>query len=248
MTNRTQWLAVAVGSGLLAIAGCQSEGRSDVPPASTISASAQPLVTGMNDAMKTSIVLRQLHGINQEEIETGKMAMDHAQSAEVKKFGNEMMTDHTNLDMKLTDLAKRMNLDLNMPSQTPLEAALASASEDQKRTLRSAMGARFDVEYIAPQASSHDLALKLVDEGQKTATGDAKKLLDETRSIVETHREHAKSLMRGLTFSAAAVGGGPMGSSEPMPGASASPMKKPDAGAAPGGRQTQPPSGDKATP
>ena len=55
MTKRTQWLAVAIGSGLLAIAGCQSEGRSDVPPASTMATSAQPLVTGMNDAMKTSI-------------------------------------------------------------------------------------------------------------------------------------------------------------------------------------------------
>jgi hypothetical protein len=110
------------------------------------------------------------------------------------------------------------------------------------------MGARFDVEYIAPQPGSHDVALKLVDEGQKTATGDAKKFLDETRSIVEMHREHAKSLMRGLTFSAAAVGGGPMGSSEPAAGASAAPMKKPDAGAVPGGRPGQPPSGDKATP
>jgi len=245
MTKRTKWLAIAVGSGSLAVAGCQSEGRSDVPPTSSMVASAQPLVMGMTDATKTSIVLRQLHAINQEEIETGKLAMDHAQSAEVKKFGNEMMTDHTNLDLKLTDLAKRMNLDLNMPSQSPLEAAIASAADDHKRTLRSAMGARFDVEYIAPQPASHDVALKLVDEGQKTATGDAKKFLDETRSIVEMHRDHAKSLMRGLTFSAAAVGGGPMGSSEPMTGASASPMKKPDAG---GHQMGQPPSGDKATP
>jgi predicted outer membrane protein len=164
----------------------------------------------------------------------------------VKKFGNEMMTDHTSTDMKLTDLAKRMNIDLNMPPQTPLEAAIASAADDHKRTLRAAMGARFDVEYIAPQASSHDVALKLIDEGQKTATGDAKKFLDETRPIIETHRDHAKTLMRGLTFSAAAVGGGPMGSSEPTPGASAAPMKKPDAGSSMGGR---PPSGgDKASP
>jgi putative membrane protein len=248
MMMRTRWLAVAVGSGSLALGACQSEGRSDVPPTSSMAASAQPLVMGMNDAMKTNVVLRQLHEINQEEIETGKMAMDHAQSSEVKKFGNEMMTDHTSLDMKLTDLAKRMNIDLNMPPQTPLEAALSQAGDDRKRMLRAAMGARFDVEYIAPQAASHDVALKLVDEGQKTATGDAKKFLDETRPIVETHRDHAKSLMRGLTFSAAAVGGGPMGSSEATPGASASPMKKPDAAAAPKGRHEEPPSGDKATP
>jgi putative membrane protein len=204
------------------------------------------MVMSMSDTMKTNIVLRQLHAINQTEIETGKLAMDHAQSADVKKFGNEMMTDHTNLDMKLTDLAKRMSLDLNSPPQGPLEGALASAADDRKRNLRAATGSRFDVEYIAPQGVSHDEALRLVDEGQKTATGDTKKLLDEAHPIIESHRDHARTLMRGLTFSAVAVGGGPMGSSEPAPGASASPMKKPDGGSS-GGRM-QPSTGDKGSP
>jgi putative membrane protein len=214
-----------------------------------MAASAQPLVMSMSDSMKTSMVLRQLHAMNQAEIENGKLAMDHAQSAEVKKFGNEMMTDHTSLDMKITDLAKRMNIDLNMSPQTPIEAALGAASDDRKRNLRSAMGNRFDVDYVAPQGASHDLTVKLIDEGQKTATGDAKKLLDEAHPIVESHRDHARALMRGLTFSAAAVGGGPMGSAEPTPGASAAPMKKPDGGAAPGGRKEgTPPSGDKSAP
>jgi putative membrane protein len=245
MTKSTSWLAIAVGAGSLALVGCQSEGRSDVPPTSSMAASAQPMVMNMSDTMKTNMVLKQLHAINQTEIDTGKLAMDHAQSAEVKKFGNEMMTDHTNLDMKLTDLAKRMSLDLNAPPQGPLEAAAASAADDRKRNLRAATGGRFDVEYIAPQGASHDFTLKLIDEGEKTATGDTKKLLDEAHPIVESHRDHAKNLMRGLTFSATAVGGGPAGSSEANPGASPSPMKKPDAGAAPGGHQMAPSGGDK---
>jgi putative membrane protein len=213
-----------------------------------MAASAQPMVMSMTDNMKTNIVLRQLHAINQAEIDNGKLAMDHAQSSDVKKFGNEMMTDHTNMDMKLTDLAKRMSIDLNAAPQGPLEAAMASATDDHKRSLRAAMGGKFDVEYVAPQSVFHDFALKLIDEGEKTATGDTKKLLDEAHPILESHRDHAKTLMRGLTFSAAAVGGGPAGSAEPTPGASASPMKKPDAAAAPGGRQGQPSSGEKGAP
>jgi len=55
------------------------------------------------------------------------------------------------------------------------------------------------------------------------STGDTKKFLEETRSTVESHMDHAKNLMRGLAFSAAAVGGGPGSErggekSESMPG------------------------------
>jgi hypothetical protein len=50
--------------------------------------------------------------------------------------------------------------------------------------------------------------LKLIDEAQKTAEGDVKSLLAEMRPTVESHLDHAKSVTRGLTFSAA-IGGGP---------------------------------------
>jgi putative membrane protein len=248
MTMSRTLLAIATMAGSLALGGCQSEGRSDVPPASTMAPSAQPLTTGMTDTMKTNLVLRHLHTINQEEIDNGKLAMDHAQNTEIRKFGNEMMTDHTNMDMKLTDLAKRTGVDLGTSPTTPLDAALASAADDRKRMLKSAMGARFDVDYIAPQASAHDVALRLIEEGQKTAAGDAKKLLDEARPIVESHRDHAVNLMRGLSFSATAVGGGPAGSAEPVPGASAAPAKKPDTTQTPGHNPAPTPSGNKATP
>ena len=212
MTKRTQWLAVAIGSGLLAIAGCQSEGRSDVPPASTMAPSAQPLVMGMNDAMKTSIVLRQLHGINQ-----GDRDRQDGDGSRAERRGEEVRKrdDDQSYQSRPKAHQSRQADEPRPQHASRCRTALSSASEDHKRTLLFAMGARFDVEYIAPQPSSHDVALKLVDEGQKTATGDAKKFLDETRSIVEMHREHAKSLMRGLTFSAAAVGGGPMGFQRP---------------------------------
>jgi len=213
-----RWFVVA---GIpLAILGCQNEGRSDTQASPTAQAagamSGQAQTMRLDDTTKTNILLRQIHAANQDEIDMGKLAMDKAQNAEVKKFANQMVSDHTAADQKLTDLAKRTNVDLNATPHDPVVQALQSASEDSKRTLRGMSGAQFDVAYIAPQVEMHTTVLKFVDEAIKTASGDSKKLLEETKPTVESHLEHAKTLMRGLTFSATAVGGGPGTEGAPM--------------------------------
>ena len=68
---------------------------------------------------------------------------------------------------------------------------------------------QFEVAYVAPQVEKHQFVLKVIDEAQKMASGDVKKLLDETRPTVESHLDHAKTMQRALSFGAAAVGGGP---------------------------------------
>jgi putative membrane protein len=235
MTKRTMQSALAGALAALSLAACQNEERSMAP-----SAAGAPIAElrgggRMDEASKTAMVLRQIHAENQEEIETGKLAVDRAQNAEVKKFATQMVSDHTAADQKLTDLAKRTNIDISTSSQTPVEAAMAAASESSKRMLRGFSGAQFDVAYIAPQAHHHELALQLVEQGQKFATGDTKRLLDETRPIIESHLEHAKSLMRGLSFAPIGVGGGPMGN-ESKPGVIA-PAGGRDAGMGMGGHQ-----------
>jgi putative membrane protein len=204
------WLVVAAVP--LCALGCQNEGRSDTAPGSNATPAEKAGQTNvkLDDATKTNILLRQIHAANQEEIDRGKIADDRAQNPDVKKFGNQMVTDHTQADQKLTDLAKRLNIDINMAPVDPVQKALSSATDECKRSLRGQSGAQFDVSYSAPQVDKHILALKLVEEGEKTASGDVKKLLEEMRPTVESHLEHAKTLLRGLTFSAA-VGGGPMG-------------------------------------
>jgi putative membrane protein len=188
----------------------------------------------LDDATKTNMLLRQIHGANQDEIDMGKVALDKAQSPEVKKFANQMVTDHTAADQKLTDMAKKMNFDINAAPHDPLALALQSSAEDSKRALRGMSGAQFDVAYIAPQVVIHNDALHIVEEAQKTATGDAKAFLDQTRPVIEAHLDHAKTLQRGLMFSPTAVGGGPAGSAgaegTPAPGAVQGMHGKGDAG------------------
>jgi putative membrane protein len=225
-----RWFVVAVP---LAALGCQNEQKSDGAPSGAQqtkempgATSAQPSAARFDDTTRTNVLLRQIHAANLDEIETGKMALDKAPSPDVKKFANQMVTDHTSADQKLTDAAKRVNVDLNAPPIDPIAQALQSASDERKRALRGLSGAQFEAAYVAPQVDNHSVVLKLVEEAQKTASGDTRRVLDETRPTVESHLDHAKTLTKGLTFSPSAVGGGPSGG-ENMPGGT---MKGGDAG------------------
>jgi putative membrane protein len=201
MTKSAGWI---VASLPLVVLGCQDQGRPDSMP----NAQVTPAPMKLDDSTKTNIVLRQLHAANQEEVDLGRLATDKSQNADVKKFAQDMVNDHSAADAKLTSLAKRMNIDLGMTATNPVEKALSEASEESKRSLRELSGSWFDVAYIAPQADKHTFALKLVDEGQKTASGDVKSLLEEMRPTVEGHLEHAKNVLRDLSFTSA-IGGGP---------------------------------------
>ncbi|HKQ70760.1 MAG TPA: DUF4142 domain-containing protein [Polyangiaceae bacterium] len=207
MTKARSSLASIAVFGTLGIVGCQNEPRSDAPPTS---ASVQVLTGRMDDAMKTNVVLRALHAGNLEEIEVGKLAEEKGQSPEVKKFATEMVIDHTAADQKLGELAKRMSVDVDAPPQDPVQAAMAAASEERRRALRGMPAMQFDAAYVVPQAGMHEFVLKLLDEGERAATGEAKKFLAGIRPTVEMHRDHARVLMRGVTFVPSAVGGGPM--------------------------------------
>jgi putative membrane protein len=213
--------------------GCQDQGRPDTMPNQGLP-SDKPTQSAvrLDDASKTNIVLRQLHAANQEEIDLGKLALDKAQNADVKKFAQDMVNDHTAADSKLTSLAKRMNIDLSMSPMDPVQKAMSEASDECKKALKSD-ASPFDVAYFAPQVDKHNFALKLIDEGKKTASGDVKSLLEEMRPTVEGHLDHAKNIQRELTF-ASAIGGGPVGRErEPA-------VQTPPAAGKDGGRQVIP--------
>jgi predicted outer membrane protein len=143
-----------------------------------------------------------------------------------------MVNDHSAADAKLQSLARRMNIDISMSPSDPVQKAMSAASDECKNALKSD-ASPFDVTYFAPQVDKHTFALKLIDEGKKTASGDVKSLLEEMRPTVEGHLDHAKNIQRELTF-ASAIGGGPVGRErEPA-------VQTPPAGGKDGGRQVIP--------
>jgi putative membrane protein len=224
MTNRTRWwLAVPMLSGLALGTACQNQDRSAssapgaAPRANTgtdnpNTTNLQTTTVKSDDASKLNMIWSALHNANQQEISEGKIAADRAQSAEVKKFANDMVTEHTSADEKLLDVGKRMDIDATWsPRDNPVHQAKEEAKDQRKKTLSSLSGAAFDIAYIAPEADEHESVVQIIDQGQKVATGDAKRLLDELKPTVEAHREHARRLLNGFRLETTAMGGGPMG-------------------------------------
>ena len=95
------------------------------------------------------------------EVQLSKLAMDKAQSAEVKQFARKMVEDHTKADLQLKQIAEKK--DIAVPS--------AMETEHQKTYDRLAQleGADFDKQYMRAMAKDHDQTVKLFQEQSRTA-------------------------------------------------------------------------------
>lgn len=82
------------------------------------------------------------------EVELGRLAITRAQSADVKAFGEMMVTDHTKAGMELSRIASQMNI------EQPKE--LDQKHKDLSAGLRALMGAAFDREYMNAMVAGHE--------------------------------------------------------------------------------------------
>lgn len=100
--------------------------------------------------------IRDLAIANRAEIELGKLALERAQNAEVKKFAQMMIDDHTKAGDDLKAIASRHNL------QIPME--LDDDHRDMREKLADRQGAEFDRAYIEQMVEAHDDVLEKLED------------------------------------------------------------------------------------
>jgi putative membrane protein len=88
---------------------------------------------------------------NMAEVELGKMALDHAANADVKKFAQMMVDDHTTAGDKLKAIATEHNL--AMPAEVDVD------HRDLRDRLAKLQGAVFDNEYMTAMVDGHEKVL-----------------------------------------------------------------------------------------
>jgi putative membrane protein len=125
--------------------------------------------------------------VNKLEVELGKLAQKTGTTAEVKKFGAMMVTDHSKAEKELAAFAKQRNI-AAIPTDDPDPAKVDAVAK-----LKTLKGAEFDREYLRMMAESHDEELAKSDP-TITATSDAdlKKMLEKRKMTLQKHAEHAK--------------------------------------------------------
>ena len=148
---------------------------------------------GPNDAQIAHIVVT----ANQFDIDAGKLATSMASSPEVKKFGEQMVTDHTGVNKQAGDLAAKLKV---TPADNPTSQSLKSGGDKNVAHLKTLKGAAFDKAYVDHEVTYHQAVLDALDKTLIPGASNAelKGLLVKVRPAFVAHLEHAKQLQASL--------------------------------------------------
>jgi putative membrane protein len=121
------------------------------------------------------------------EVELGKLAQTNAQDAEVKKFAERMVTDHTKANQELMAAAKAANI--------PVPTGLAPDDQKEVDRFRALKGADFDRQYITHMVKDHEKDLDLFGRASKEAKDPGlKAFATRTIPVIQEHQKLAKQI------------------------------------------------------
>lgn len=118
------------------------------------------------------------------EVKLSKLAMDKAQSMEVKQFARKMVEDHTKANVELKQIAEKKSL------------VVPTAMDDKHQKIYDKLvkleGASFDKEYMRAMAGDHDDAVKLFkDQSERGQDPELKSFAMKTLPTIEKHDDMA---------------------------------------------------------
>jgi putative membrane protein len=134
---------------------------------------------------------------NQIDITLAKLALTKTKNPQVKEFANQMISDHTNLDKSVGDLAKKLGV---TPEQSDTSKQLEQQAADEMKKLKSLHGQALDKEYASHEIAYHqaviDAATKTLIPNAKNA--ELKSALQEAAPLLQGHLQHAQQLQQSL--------------------------------------------------
>ncbi len=147
----------------------------------------------VSDAQIASIVVT----ANQVDIDAGKLAASTATNAEVKKFGQQMVADHTGVNRQATALVTKLKV---TPEDNATSHSLRAGGDKNVETLKNLKGAEFDKAYIDNEVTYHRAVIDAIDKTLVPSAQNAelKALLVKVRPAFVAHLEHAKMIQSSL--------------------------------------------------
>ena len=148
---------------------------------------------GVTDPQIAAIVVT----ANQVDIDAGTLAESKSTNAEIRKFGQQMVTGHSGVNKQATDLVTRLKV---TPQDNPTSQSLKAGGEKNVAHLKSLSGAAFDKAYIDHEVAYHQQVLDAVDKTliPSAKNDELKALLVKVRPAFVAHLEHAKMVQATL--------------------------------------------------
>jgi len=150
-------------------------------------------VQTVSDAQIASIVVT----ANQVDIDAGKLAASKGTNPEIKKFGQQMVADHTAVNKQATALVTKLKV---TPEDNATSQSLKAGGEKNIANLESLKGAEFDKAYIDNEVTYHQAVIDAIDKTliPSAQNAELKALLVKVRPAFVAHLEHAKMIQSSL--------------------------------------------------
>ena len=158
-----------------------------------LAAPAAARAAGVNDAQIASIVVT----ANQVDVDAGKLAAATTANAEVKKFAELMVSDHTAVNNSAVALVTKLGV---KPEDNPTSQSLKKEGGLNVDHLHTLHGAAFDKAYVDHEVAYHQAVLDAIDKVLVPSAQNAelKSLIVKVRPAIQAHLDHAKHLQGDL--------------------------------------------------
>jgi len=164
--------------------------RSLIPALALAALVAAPAYAQDKMSNDDQAAMKQLASANIAEIESGKMAASKAQSPEVKKFAQQMVTDHSKMLEDLKSLAKSKGVAL--PDSAPLKDMA------QSKLLERKSGAEFDKDYMEHMVKDHEKdAQDTQNIAAKAKDPQFKSAVQQANAKIKEHLQLAQRIAQG---------------------------------------------------
>ena len=148
-------LALTLAAGVTSCGKKQQAAETTPAPAES-TATATPPPPAVSDANIAAIVV----DADSIDIKNGLVAKKMAKNAQVKAFAQQMITDHTSVNKKATDLATKLSL---TPEENETSRQLVSNADATRDAIKAKTGANFDKAYLDNEVAYHDAVLDMLD-------------------------------------------------------------------------------------
>ena len=132
---------------------------------------------------------------NQIDINFGEIAKKKSKNADVLRFAETMITDHTAVIAQAAALVKKLGV---TPQDNAVNKKLLADAEKTKKTLLSKSGKSFDKAYIDNEVAYHKAVISTV-EGvliPEAQNAELKALLQKVVPLLKAHLSHAEMLQK----------------------------------------------------
>jgi len=174
-------------------AEAMAPGSAAMGSGSATEAAATPAAGGLTDPQIAAIVV----AANQVDIDAGNLALKKTKNADVKKFAQQMVTDHTAINKAAGDLVAKLKV---TPEESDASKGLVSGGADTRAKLEKLSGAEFDKAYVDNEVAYHKAVIDTIDSKliPSASNAELKSTLVSVKPTIEEHLKHAEMVQSQL--------------------------------------------------